>query len=123
MASAQNNHGAMVHLGHLYEHGLGVDQDKSKALDLYLATAQKENADNLYYIGVEWEIESTQPNDMVMAYLWYRMAAHKGNNQGNTNCSYLAKSMTSEQISKAKEISRVLIKRYDDVQMKENLSR
>jgi hypothetical protein len=113
-ATEQGNLEAMVHLGYLYEHGQWIDQEKFKAQDLYLATVQKADAGSLFSIAAGWHNDSSQPNDLAMAYLWYRLAAHKGNKQGNDSCAYIAKDMTKAQISKAEEISRQLIERYDE---------
>jgi hypothetical protein len=111
-ATEQGNLEAMVHLGYLYEHDLCEGQDIFKAKDLYLATLQKADADHLFSIAAGWDIDSSQPNDLVMAYLWYRLAAHKGMKQENDNCDYIAKDMTKAQIVKAEEMSRQLIERY-----------
>jgi TPR repeat protein len=113
-AAEQGNLEAMVHLGYLYEHGLCEGQDIIKAKDIYLATIQKANSDSLFSIAEGWHNDSSQPNDLGMAYLWYRLAAHKGNKQGNDSCVYIAKDMTKAQISKAEEMSRQLIERYGE---------
>jgi TPR repeat protein len=110
-AAEQGNPQAMAHLGYLYEKGLGVGQNKIKARDLYVATAQKADADTLFSIGVGWELDDCRPHDDAMAYLWYRLAAHKGIKQGNKNCDYLSEKMTAADISRAEEISRQLIER------------
>jgi TPR repeat protein len=110
-AAEQGNPEAMAHLGYLYEKGLGVGQNKTKAQDFYAATAQKADADTLFSIGVGWELDDCRPHDDAMAYLWYRLAAHKGIEQGNKNCDYLSKKMTAADISRAEELSRRLIER------------
>ena len=62
-------------------------------------------------MGVGWELDDCRPHDNAMAYLWYRLAAHKGMNQGNKNCAYLSEKMTAADISRAEESSRRLIER------------
>lgn len=110
-AAEQGDTEAMAHLGYLYEKGLGVGQNKIKAQNFYVAAAQEADADTLFSMGVGWELDDCRPHDNAMAYLWYRLAAHKGIKQGNKKCDYLSEKMTAADISRAEESSRRLIER------------
>jgi uncharacterized protein len=119
-AAMQGDPEALAFLGYLYERGLGVRQDTIKANDIYFAAAKYADAEDLFSMGRGWDLDDRHPNDNTMACIWYRLAAHKGNTQGNRNCSKLGKRMTAPQRTHVEEISRQLIEKLDSEEQGEH---
>ena len=51
------------------------------------------------------------PEDKVLAYMWWNLAAANGNENASKNKGIIAKGMTSSQIEKAQELSRECLRK------------
>lgn len=69
---------AMLRFGERFEYGLGVVQDRSKAVEWYRRAAELGHADAQYKLGVCYENEWGVAKDRTEAAKWYRRAAEQG---------------------------------------------
>ena len=70
---------AQVHLGVMYETGLGVPQDYAEALGWYRKAAEQGMAGAQYVLGIMYDNGKGAPQDDAEAMKWYRKAAEQGN--------------------------------------------
>ncbi|KAG2379474.1 hypothetical protein C9374_006591 [Naegleria lovaniensis] len=77
-AEAQNN------LGHMYEHGIGVPQNYSKALEWYQKSANQGDAKAQYNLGCMYRNGRGVVQDYSKAFEWYQKSA----NQGDADAQY-----------------------------------
>ena len=62
-----------------------------------------------YNLGVLYTLGEGVPVSYIKAYLWISLSAAQGYKMAQSDKSILAKMMTSEQITKAKELSSICI--------------
>ncbi len=77
-AADQGDAQAQMHLGYLYEQGLGVERDLERALALYRRAAQAGLADAQYQLGLMYELGIGVPADPDEAQAWYLRAVEQG---------------------------------------------
>lgn len=97
----------------MYDGGLGVKQDKQKAVKLYHSGAEKGSLTAMFNIGVShWKGEGVS-KDIVQAYKWLDLARFYTQRSPNMQLKWrvrgvldeVKKGMTEEQISKAKQLT------------------
>lgn len=85
----QNNSVALNYIGVLYDNGMSVPVNYSKALDYYAAAAKKGNATAMYNLGVMYYSgRGTAPNK-ALAIEWYQSSAEQGNVLAQYNLAYM----------------------------------
>ena len=82
-----------------------LDGAMKRLFEGYTKDAEKGDANAQFNLGWHYENGEGVPRDYVAAYAWYNIAASK------QELDDLAKKMTPEQITKAKELSREMVKK------------
>lgn len=111
--SAEANYSeAQDWLSKLYVLGLGVRRDFAEAIRLRRLAAQQGNVQAQYGLGTLYQSGYGTEKDFVLAYMWYDIASRNVdmNLQGTVKDArelreMIAKKLTPEQISKAKDLS------------------
>ena len=106
-AAAQNN------LGVKYDKGQGALKDQKEAVKWYRKAAAQGNAFAQNNLGYAYGKGEGVPKDDVAAYAWYSLGAFPCQELGAENCEIVAKEMTPEQIAKAQELSKELLKKIE----------
>ena len=107
-ALAQNN------LGVIHHYGLGVKTNYKEALRLYRLAAPQV-AQSQYSLGAMYYQGQGVNQDIVIAYMWFYVAAKNGNPRSKGNVNVLAKEMKPKQITKAEKLAHECIKKnYKD---------
>jgi hypothetical protein len=75
---------AQLHLGLMYEQGLGVPQDYTQALLWYRRAAEQGNVQGKVSLGHMYFNGQGVPQDYAQAALWYRQAAAEGDAHAQT---------------------------------------
>ena len=70
---------AQLHLGYMYEEGLGVSQDNAKAVEWYRKAAEQGHATAQCNLGIMYENGRGVSQDNAKAVEWYRKSAEQGN--------------------------------------------
>ena len=104
-ARAQNE------LGFMYANGKGVPQDFKEAVAWFRKVALQGDAKAQNNLGVMYYKGQGVLEDYVAAYAWWNLAAENGNAIAKKNKPIIAKEMTAEQIAKAQELSREMLKK------------
>lgn len=104
-AAEQAYAGAQYNLGVMYENGEGVAQDEKKAFELYSKAAEQGNAYAQLNLGAMYFNNKVVSQDLVLAYMWNHLAAAQHDEDAIKNRDILTKQMTSEQITKAQQMS------------------
>lgn len=105
---------AYTNLGYMHDLGLGVAQDRQKAVELYLAGAEKGSLNAMLNLGVSYWEGAGVSKDLVEAYKWLDIARFYTQRSPNMELKWrvrgtlddVTEEMTSEQISRAKQLSR-----------------
>lgn len=87
------------------DNGKGVPQDNAEAVKWYRKAADQGHVQAQYKLGMMYENSRSVLNDVVLAYLYYNLAAVT-NSDAAEKRRWLAKEMTPEQIAKAQKLSR-----------------
>jgi TPR repeat protein len=110
LAAAQNHAQAQFNLGSMYFNGQGIPKDYVEAMKWNKLAAKQgimQAQDNLGVMYAKgW---GTQPN-ATFAYIWFTVSASIGNDRGAKISSDLAKTMTPDQLAKAKNLADQCIK-------------
>ena len=104
---------AQFTLGIAYAIGRGVPQDDKAAINWYKKAAEQGHADSQAGLGlINWEYGNGIVEDKVQAYAWYNIAATNQplSTRSNIKKDEVAEKMTKEQIAKAQDLSREMIK-------------
>ena len=80
---------AMHHMAYMYENGLGVEQDYTKAMEWYNKEAELGNSSAMNNIGWLYENGLGVEQDYAKAMEWYEKAAELGNIDGTYNIGLL----------------------------------
>ena len=91
--------------------GQGVKKDFNEAVKWYRKYAEQATASDIYANAMGFEKGEYGLIDNVVAYMWYNVAAIKGETKAKTARDLLAKKMTRAQITKALEFSKELLKK------------
>ena len=99
----------------LYLPLMGADKDKPKPLPKDFksmkALAEKGDARAQVNLGMRHYKGEGVLEDYVTAYAWMNIAAAKGNATAKENKGIMAKEMTPDQIAKAQELSKEMVKK------------
>jgi TPR repeat protein len=99
-ASAGDSY-APIEVAEMYETGKTL-QNPVEALKWYLKSTESGAIPSVAYkLGIMYETGTGAPEDYVAAYMWYELAAAKGNNEAMRAKALLRKVMTPEQIAEA----------------------
>ena len=94
--------------------GLSGDEDvsrKASELSELRTKAEQGDASAQFFLGGMYHSGEGVPEDSVTAYAWFNIAAANGVELAKSNKLRLAKKMTPEQIAKAQELSREMVKK------------
>ena len=80
--------------------------DYKTAMKLWKPLAEHGNFSAQLYLGLMYYHGEGVPEDRVLAYMWWNLAAANGYEDASTNKGIIAKSMTSSQIAEAQKLSR-----------------
>ena len=105
-ATEQGNADALTSVGMMHYSGKGVTKDYSEALQWYRKAAEQGNGIAQNNIGHMYREGRGVSQDYVRAYMWFYLAAEQGQVIANKNRDLLAKKMTPEQITQAKEMAK-----------------
>jgi len=105
------NAAAQYNLGVMYDKGEGVGEDDKEAAKWYRLAADQGDADAQCNIGVLYAQGRGVLEDYVTSYAWLNIAAANGIRSAKKNKPVIAKLLAPEQIAKARELSREMIKK------------
>ena len=80
--------------------------DFKKAHKIWLTQAEKGNPEAQAWLGVMYQHGYGVPQDLVLAHMWYNLAATKGFETYANNRDRIAKYMTPQDISKAQAMAK-----------------
>ena len=104
---------AQTTLGVRYANGRGVRKDYKEAIKWCRKAAEQGDAVGQYNLGLMYRKGRGVRKDYVAAYAWYRLAAYSGFKGGSKSRETIAEEMTPEQIAKAQELSKELLKQIE----------
>ncbi len=84
--------------------------DYKTAMELWKPLAEQGYAGAQFNLGLMYAKGEGVPEDKVLAYMWWNLAAANGIEDASTNKGIIAKGMTPSQIEKAQELSRDCLK-------------
>jgi len=103
---------AQNYLGVMYDNGEGVPEDDKEAVKWYRKAAEQGNRFGQYSLGVMCARGEGVLGDYATAYVWTNIAAANGHKTApKFKSEFLEKKMTADQIAKAQELSREMIKK------------
>ena len=89
-----------------------VQKDYATALKLWRPLAEQGHAKAQYFLGLMHANGQGVPEDDVLAYMWYNLAAAQGNEEAQYNKDIAESRMTREQIAEAQRLSREWIEAH-----------
>ena len=98
-------------LGRSFHRGLGTEQDSKEAVKWYRKAAEQGLAGAQYNLGVMYGSGDGVLQDYVNSYAWTDIAGANGHDIKKFKSEFLKKKMTPEQIAKAQELSKEMIKK------------
>lgn len=111
-AAAQNNELAINNLAYLYDLGLGVSQDRQKAHDLYLKSANLGEPQAMHNLGQMYGSGQLGPEDLINGCAWtfrsvkYSRGPHSMVHKPATDTAgYCDRTLNKTDLLKAKEIA------------------
>jgi len=110
-AADQGEAMAQSNLGLMYHQGQGVEQDFKKALKWYQKAADQGNAMAQINLGFMYANGQGVEQNYVTAYAWWNIAATNGNQNAKKGLPQVAKKMTPDQIAKAEELVKEMVKK------------
>lgn len=94
-------------VGAMYYTGNSVPQDQKHAVTWFRRAAEQGHAEAQHALGLMYRYRvAGVPQDMVIAYMLYNLAAASGNRNATEQRAALARQMTPEQIEEAQALSR-----------------
>ena len=105
------NAAAQYNLGVSYEEGEGVAKDDKEAVKWYRLAAGQGDGYAQYNIEVLYAQGQGVLEDYVTSYAWLNIAAANGIRIAKKNKPVIAKLLAPEQIAKARELSREMVKK------------
>ncbi len=104
--AAAGNADAQELIGVLYALGLGVKQDRVKAFEWYLVSAENGHAGAQSGVGWYYELGlGGVPIDFVQAHMWYTLSTIGGDIDAAISLEDIETQMTPEQISQAQQMA------------------
>ena len=110
-AAEQGYVDAQYNLGVAYAHGEGVPEDDKEAVKWFRKAAEQGHAGAQFKLGSAYFNGEGVLEDYVTAYAWWNIAAANGIGPAKKTKGLIAKTMTAEDISKAQELSKEMIKK------------
>ena len=95
----------------MYDYGKGVLEDDKEAVKWYRKAAEQGLAGAQYNLGVMYGSGDGVLQDYVNSYAWTDIAGANGHDIKKFKSEFLKKKMTPEQIAKAQELSKEMIKK------------
>jgi len=102
---------AQFNLGVMYATGRGVRKDDKEAAKWYRKAAEQGDAKAQGSLGGMYYFGDGVPKDYASAYAWYKLAAYHGEKFGANMSDRVSKEMTPEQIDKAQDLYKELLKK------------
>lgn len=103
---------AQYYLGHMYDTGQGVEQSPGYAVVWYRKAAEQGNALAQTNLGVLYASGQGVKQDLIQAYVWFSVAAAQGIQAALDNRELIAKQLSAEQITQAKQQAREYFDKY-----------
>jgi hypothetical protein len=114
LAVEQGDATAGHQLGVMHHYGWGVKTNYKEALRFYRLAAPQV-VQSQYSLGAMYYQGQGVNQDIVIAYMWFYVAAKNGNPRSKGNINVLAKEMKPKQIAKAEKLARECVeKNYKD---------
>ena len=104
---------AQFNLGLKCAKGEGTPKNDREAVKWYRKAAEQGIADAQYNLALRCASGEGALKDFVASYAWYNLAAFSGAANAAKGRESIAKEMTAEQIAKAQEMSRELLKQIE----------
>jgi TPR repeat protein len=106
-AAQQGKADAQYVVGAMYYMGNAVPQDEKLAVQWFHKAAEQGHPDAQYALGLMYRSHAAgMPQDVVIAYMLWNLAAANGNKNAVQQRAALARQMTEEQIEEAQALSR-----------------
>jgi len=106
-AAQQGKADAQYVVGAMYYTGNAVPQDQKHAVTWFRRAAEQSHAEAQHALGLMYRYHvAGLPQDMVLAYMLWNLAAAGGNKNAIDQRAAIAKRMTQEQIEEAQALSR-----------------
>lgn len=106
LSAAQGASGGQTSLGIMYLNGNGVEKDYAAALKWFRLAAEQGDGLAQLQLGHMYHEGMGVPQDLVQAHMWFSLAATKGAKGAGFLRDYMAKSMTTAQLSEARRLAR-----------------
>ena len=110
-AAEQGYASAQLNLGYMYFYGRGVLKDFREAVKWFRKAAEQGNAQAQRDLGLVYAKGEGAGRNFVTAYVWWNIAVTNGHQTAKGLLSQLEKIMTADQIAKAEQLSREMIKK------------
>ena len=98
-------------LVYMSEKGQGVPKDYKEAVEWYKKAAEQEYVDAQNNLGTMYAKGLGVPKDYIQAYAWFNLVASNRDIVAKKNRGIIEAKMTPEQIAKAQELSKTLVKK------------
>jgi TPR repeat protein len=106
-AALQGKADAQYVVGAMYYTGNSVPQDQKQAVSWFRKAAEQGHAEAQHALGLMYRYHvAGMPQDVVLAYMLWNLAAAGGNNNATEQRASIARQMTQEQIEEAQAMSR-----------------
>ena len=110
LAAEQGDANAQYNLGTKYDQGNGVIQDYTEAVKWWLLSAEQGNVAAQYNLGVMYSNGNGVLQNNITSHMWYNIALVNGMEDADEWINKLEAQMSSEDLSKAKNMARVCLK-------------
>ena len=104
---------AQYSLGWMYANGQGVPKDNKEAVKWYRLSAEQGDDVAQFCLGVMYQFGEGVPKDYIQAYAWFNLAASNGHENAKEGRGITERKMTPEQIAKAQELSKQMLKEIE----------
>jgi TPR repeat protein len=106
-AAQQGKADAQYVIGAMYYTGNAVPQDQKLAVTWFRKAAEQGHPDAQHALGLMYRYHvAGMPQDMVIAYMLWNLAAANGNRSATEQRAILARQMSQEQVEEAQSLSR-----------------
>jgi TPR repeat protein len=106
-AAQQGKADAQYVIGAMYYTGNAVPQDQKLAVTWFRKAAEQGHPDAQHALGLMYRYHvAGMPQDMVIAYMLWNLAAANGNRSATEQRAIIARQMTQEQVEEAQSLSR-----------------
>ena len=113
-AAEQGHVQAQGFLGIMYTKGGAVPRNLQEAIKWFRKAGVAGDVPSMFALGGFFSIGAGTPQDSVRGYAWLHLCVYHGQADGVELRDALARTMTPEQIAKAQELSKELLKRIEE---------